>query len=106
MKDAIFQFKGKQYSAKAGDVIDVDLFDSEEKKAIEFTEVLFASDGEKRHIGAPILPGFVVKAEIIDERVKGEKVISYKFKRRKNYHRKLGHRQKYARVKITEISAV
>lgn len=105
MKDAIFRFKGKQYKVKTGDVIDVDLFESAESKAIEFEEVLFVSDGEKKHVGAPCVSGFVVKAELLQEMIKGEKIISYKFKRRKNYHRKIGHRQKYTRVKITEIAA-
>ncbi|SCA63325.1 50S ribosomal protein L21 [Chlamydiales bacterium SCGC AG-110-M15] len=105
MKDAIFRFKGKQYKVKAGDVIDVDLFDAADDKAIEFGEVLFVNDGDKKHVGAPCVSGFVVKGELLQECVKGEKVISYKFKRRQNYHRKMGHRQKYTRVKITEIAA-
>ncbi|ANH78340.1 50S ribosomal protein L21 [Candidatus Chlamydia sanziniae] len=100
---AIIQTGSKQYQVRAGDVIDVELLDSiAESKEIIFEEVLFAFDGRQVAIGKPTVAHAKVVAEYLSH-AKGEKVIAYKYKKRKNYHRKLGHRQKYLRVKINKL---
>jgi len=100
---AIIYVAGKQYRVQEGDVIDVDLIDSEQK-ALQFDKVLLMNDGFVSHVGTPHLPKCVVHAELIGE-TKGPKVIAFKYKRCKNYRRTVGHRQKYSRVKITKIAA-
>ena len=98
---AIIQTGGKQYRVKQGDIIDVELLETNDN-VVEFKEVLFVNDGKAALVGKPHVPGFLVKGEFIGE-AKGPKVVSFKYKRRKNSHTKHGHRQKYARVKITGI---
>ena len=94
---------GKQYRVKKGDIIDVELLSAKDGK-VEFSEVLLYHDGKSPTIGLPHVEKCIVQGEVLGEE-KGPKVIAYKYKRRKNYHRKVGHRQKYTRVKITEISS-
>ncbi len=98
---AIIQTGGKQYRVETGDVVEVELLEGE--GPVQFGEVFFLFDGTKTLVGAPVVPGAVVKGERMGE-IKGEKVVSFKYKRRKNYRRKVGHRQRYSRVKITEIA--
>lgn len=100
---AIIQTGGKQYRVEKGDVIEVELLGTE-SGAVEFNEVLMFNDGKKAHTGTPHVAKCLVKGEVVGD-AKGPKVISFKYKRRKNYHRKVGHRQKYSVVKITEIAA-
>ncbi len=102
-KYAIIQTGSKQYRVKAGDVIDVELLDAEKSGNIEFAEVLLFHDGKVAQIGAPTVSNVVVRGEVLDQ-VRGPKVIAYKYKKRKGYHRKVGHRQNYTRVKITEFA--
>lgn len=100
---AIIETGGKQYRVEQNDIIDVELFDTAEDGKIEFKNVLFVGNGSEMKVGAPYLPSMAVKAELIGE-VKGPKVIAFKYKKRKRYRRKVGHRQCYLRVKITEIA--
>ncbi len=97
---AIIETGSKQYRVEKGDIIDVELLEGENK--ISFTNVLLCSDGTTPKVGSPYLPGCEVVGELLGE-AKGPKVIAFKYKKRKNYRRKVGHRQKYSRVKITEI---
>lgn len=97
---AIIQTGGKQYRVSKDDVIDVELLGEETK--VSFKEVMLVHDGKKVEVGAPHVKGCVVNAEVLDE-VKGPKVIAFKYKKRKSSSTKIGHRQKYSRVKITEI---
>jgi large subunit ribosomal protein L21 len=97
--------EGKQVRVEVGDVIDIDLFETTSESSIEFKNVLFFNDGKESKVGTPYVSDVIVKGEVVQECAKGEKIISYKFKRRQNYHRKIGHRQKYTRVKITAIEA-
>ena len=101
---AVIQTGGKQYRIQKGDVIDVELIGGEAGETVEFKDVLCSNDGTKVNIGTPHLAKAVVKGEVL-EIAKGPKVVAYKYKKRKNYRRKVGHRQKYTRVKITEITA-
>ncbi len=103
MAYAVIQTGGKQYRVAAGDVIDVDKLDFEAGKEAKFEEVLLVSDGSKVSIGAPLVSGAAVTAEVV-EQFKDDKVIAYKFKRRKGYHRTVGHRSQLTRLKIKAIT--
>ncbi len=70
---------------------------------ITFDEVLLSSDGETIRAGAPLVSGAKVVAEVVGEG-KEPKIYVFKFKRRKNYRRKTGHRQKYTEVRITDVT--
>lgn len=100
---AIIQTGGKQYRVSKDDIIDVELLSDVKEGKVEFSDVLFVHDGKKAHVGTPKITGSIVKGEFIGE-AKGPKVIAYKYKRRKSFHKKVGHRQKYSRVKIVEIA--
>jgi large subunit ribosomal protein L21 len=99
---AIIETGGKQYRVEKGDVIDVELLGAEKGGTVEFKNVLFANTGSAAKVGKPHVDGMVVVGELMQE-IRGPKVISFKYKKRKNYRRKVGHRQNYSRVKITEI---
>jgi large subunit ribosomal protein L21 len=97
---AVIRTGGKQYTVASGDVLEVDRLPGEAGASITFSEVLMA--GSKA--GAPLLSGASVAAEIVAQD-RAPKVIAFKKKRRKNTHRKRGHRQLLTRVKITDITA-
>jgi large subunit ribosomal protein L21 len=99
---AIIESGGKQYRVEKGDVINVELLGIEKGVPVEFRHVLFFSDGKHIKIGDPYVAESVVKGELLGES-KGPKEISFKYKQRKGVRRKVGHRQKYHQVKITEI---
>lgn len=100
---AIIETGGKQYRVEQGDVIDVELIGVDQPGApVEFKNVLFINTAQGAKIGKPHLPAAMVKAEFVTES-KGPKVIAFKYKERKRIRRKVGHRQHYSRVKITEI---
>ena len=99
---AIIETGGKQYRVSPGDVIEVELLDSETGSSVEFKNVLFLNKDSAIEVGAPYVTKSIVKGELL-EIAKGPKVVSFKYKQRKGIRRKAGHRQKYSRVKITEI---
>lgn len=103
MAYAIFKTGGKQYRVAEGDVIEVEKLDVEPGSEAKFADVLFFGAGEKFKTGAE-LQGASVTAEVL-EQVKGDKVIAFKYRRRKGYHRTVGHRRKLTRIKITSIAA-
>jgi large subunit ribosomal protein L21 len=105
MAYAIIQTGGRQFRVQSGDVIDVELLGVEAGQKTVFNEVLLATDDAGVKIGSPLLAGASVTAEVIEGERKAPKVVSYKFKRRKGYHRTVGHRQKLTRVKVGEIKA-
>ena len=102
MAFAIIKTGGRQYRVAEGDTIDVDLLDAEAGKQVVLADVLMHADGEKVTHGAPI-DGAKVTAEVVEQR-KDKKVVAYKFRRRKGYHRTVGHRRKLTRLKIKSIS--
>lgn len=109
MKDVIFMYalveiKGKQYKAQEGAVLNVDKIDQEPGQTVEFDSVLMISDGEKTTVGTPYVKGAKVTA-LLEDQIKGKKVFIFKFKRRKGYRRKQGHRQQYSQLLIKEIQA-
>lgn len=100
---AIIETGGKQYKVEQGDIIDVELFSVQAGEKVEFKNVLFVNNAGALKMGTPHLANSVVKGEFLAE-VKGPKEIAFKYKQRKPYRRKVGHRQRYLRVKITEIT--
>lgn len=102
MAYAIIQSGGRQFRVQPGDVVDVELLEDEPGKKTVFEEVLLATDESGVKIGEPLVKGAKVTAEVVEQR-KGPKLVSYKFRRRKGYHRTVGHRQKLTRVKVGEI---
>jgi len=100
---AVIKTGGKQYKVAKDDMIEVEKIDLEAGKAVEFGEVLMLSDGGKVEVGAPFLAGAKVSAEVVKQ-TRGDKIIVFKKKRRKNYRRKKGHRQDLTLVKITAIA--
>jgi large subunit ribosomal protein L21 len=98
---AIIETGGKQYRVQEGDELDVELLHAE--GAVTFDKVVFVTDGTTPRIGQPHVPHCMVHGEVLGIE-KGPKVIAFKYKRRKNYRRTVGHRQKYSRVKITKIA--
>jgi len=99
---AIFRALGKQFRAEKGQTIQLPLMDAEPGSKITFDEVLLTSDGESIKAGTPLVKGAKVEAEVLGE-TKGVKLYIFKFKRRKNYRRKTGHRQHYTEVRITDL---
>ena len=103
MAYAIIKTGGRQYRVVEGDTIDVDLLDIDPGKTATFGDVLMFADGKNVTYGTPLISGAKVTAEVVDQR-KDKKVIAFKYKRRKGYHRTVGHRRKLTRVKIKSIS--
>ena len=103
MAYAVIQTGGKQYRVESGNEIDVEKLDVEVGTDIDFSEVLLVSDGVDLQVGEPFVSGAKVSAEVVDQ-FKDDKVIAFKFRRRKGYHRTVGHRRQLTRLKIKTIS--
>ena len=103
MAYAIIKTGGRQFRVTEGDTIDVDLLDIDPGKTATFADVLMFADGKDVTHGNPLISGAKVTAEVLEQR-KDKKVIAFKYKRRKGYHRTVGHRRKLTRVKIKNIS--
>jgi large subunit ribosomal protein L21 len=99
---AIFRALGKQYRAEKGQTLRLPLMDAEPGTTITFDEVLLSSDGQTVRAGAPLVSGASVQAEVLGEG-KEPKIYVFKFKRRKRYRRKTGHRQRFTEVRITDL---
>jgi len=102
MAYAIIRSGGRQYRVAEGDTVDVDLIDVEAGKTATIDDVLMYADGDKITHGSPI-DGAKVTAEVVEHR-KDKKVIAFKYRRRKGYHRTVGHRRKLTRLKIKSIA--
>ncbi len=100
---AVIATGGKQYLVHKGDQIKVEKLGLDPGKKVEFDQVLLLADGEDVSIGTPYVKGGKVTAEVQDNS-RAKKVEVIKFKRRKNYMKRMGHRQHYTQVKITDIS--
>lgn len=101
---AVIQTGGKQYRVRAGETVLVEKLDGTVGDAVQFDEVLLVSGDDAVSVGKPMLDGAKVTGEIVEQTL-GKKLIVYKFKRRKDYRRRNGHRQKYTAVKINEVVA-
>ncbi len=103
MSYAIIRTGGKQYRVTAGQSLRVPTLLGDAGSTVEFNEVLLGSDGTNVRTGVPTLSGAKVTAQIV-KHGKDDKIIVFKFKRRKNYARKQGHRQKFTEVRIKDIT--
>jgi large subunit ribosomal protein L21 len=100
---AIFRALGKQYRAEKGKTLRLPLMAAKAGDKLTFDEVLLSSDGSTIRAGTPLVSGAKVLAEVVGEG-KEPKIYVFKFKRRKNYRRKTGHRQKYTEVRVTDLT--
>jgi large subunit ribosomal protein L21 len=98
---AVFKTGGKQYRVAAEDVIKVGKVKGEPGEIVEFGEVLVVG-GDSLSLGVPTVAGATVAAEVLDQ-ARGPKIIAFKKRRRKNSRRKIGHRQEFTLLRITEI---
>jgi large subunit ribosomal protein L21 len=104
MPYAIFRSGGKQFRAEPGKTLRIPSLKGEAGTTVEFSDVLLGTDGDNNvRLGVPALSGAKVTGEIVKHGL-GEKIVVFKFKRRKNYARKQGHRQGYTEVRITDIT--
>ena len=101
---AVFKTGGKQYRAATGDVLKVEKIEAEKGATVELDQVLMVGEGKDVKIGTPYLKKGKVTATVVDHG-RGDKINVIKFKRRKNYRRKMGHRQYFTQIEITGIDA-
>jgi large subunit ribosomal protein L21 len=99
---AVIKTGGKQYKVAPGEKLKVETLKGDVGSKISFDQVLMIADGDKQKVGAPLVSGGKVNAEILSHG-RGDKIRIIKHRRRKNYHKEQGHRQNYTEVKITEI---
>lgn len=99
---AIFETGGKQYKAEKGDIVFVEKLNSEPGKLITF-DALVVANGDDIQIGTPTVAGAKVRAKVM-EHGKEKKVVIFKYKPKRNYRRKQGHRQPFTKIKITSIA--
>ena len=99
---AIFRALGKQFRAEKGKTLRLPLMDKEPGAKVTFDEVLLTSDGDAINAGTPLVSGATVEGEVVGMG-KEPKIYVFKFKRRKGYRRKTGHRQKFTEVRITDL---
>lgn len=101
---AVIETGGKQYRVAQNDIVTVERLDGDPGESVTFDRVLMMGSGEDVEIGAPVLDGAQVTAEVVDQ-TRARKVLIFKKKRRKHYRRHAGHRQEHTVLKITEILA-
>ena len=99
---AVIKTGGKQYRVAADDLLKVERIEAETGQIVELTEVLMVGDGDKAEIGAPLVDGAMVTAEVV-EQGRAKKVITFKKRRRQNSRRTKGHRQHLTTLRIAEI---
>ena len=99
---AVIKTGGKQYRVSKDDVLNIERLEGEASARIEFADVLMVGTGDSVKVGAPLVSGAKVVAEVV-EQTRGPKLIAFKKRRRKNSRRKKGHRQDLTKVRIMEI---
>ncbi|HUB86978.1 MAG TPA: 50S ribosomal protein L21 [Verrucomicrobiae bacterium] len=99
---AVLETGSKQYRVAAGDTLEIERLDTEAGKPFTFDRVLMIG-GEKTAVGSPTVSGASVVADVVAHK-RGEKKLTFKMKRRKGYHKTIGHRQELTVVKITAIN--
>ena len=92
---------GKQYRVSEGDVIYIEKVDAQVDSTVSFDALLVGENGDVK-IGTPVVEGVKVEGKVVSQ-IRGEKIIVFKYKSKKNYRRKQGHRQPYTKVEITKI---
>ncbi len=101
---AIIVTGGKQYKVTKGDVLYIEKLPVEAGETVKFDEVLAVIDGDKATFGTPVVEGASVEAKVA-KNGKGKKIVVFKYKPKKNYKRKQGHRQPYTKIEITKVKA-
>lgn len=101
---AVLETGGKQYRVSAGDTLEIERLAIEAGQPVTFDRVLLVNADGKLSVGSPTVASATVLADVVAHK-RGDKVIAFKMKRRKGYHRTVGHRQELTVVKITEIKA-
>ena len=101
---AIIVTGGKQYKVTEGDVLYIEKLNAEAGESVTFDKVLAVLDGDSATFGAPTVEGASVTANVV-KNGKGKKVLVFKYKPKKNYRRRQGHRQPYTKVEITKVNA-
>ena len=99
-KKAVIMTGGKQYLVEEGQELDVEKLDPIQNPVFE---ALLVIDGDKISIGAPVVSGVQVKADIVEQEVKADKVVAIRYKAKKRVHKRRGHRQKLTRIRIISI---
>ncbi len=99
---AVLKSGGKQYKVEEGQVLRLEKLPGDVGSAIKFDQILMIGDGENIQIGQPLVDGASVEGHIVDQG-RGKKIIVFKYKRRKRYRRKLGHRQQFTAIQIDSI---
>jgi len=99
---AVIKTGGKQYVVQPGDKITIEKLDEKEGSEVTFPEVLLWEKDGKIEIGSPFIKGAKVEGKVLKQ-TKGDKLIIFKYKAKKRYKRKIGHRQKFTEVQITSI---
>ena len=100
---AIIETGGKQYKVSEGDFVFVEKLDVEAGAEVSFDKVLLVGEGNDVKVGAPVVDGATVSGKVI-KNDKAKKVVVYKYKPKKGYHKKHGHRQPYSKVEISKIN--
>jgi large subunit ribosomal protein L21 len=101
---AVLETGSKQYRVAAGDTLEIERLAVEAGKPFTFDRVLLVNNGGKVTVGSPTVASASVVADVV-EHIRGEKKLTFKMKRRKGYHKSIGHRQELTIVKIKEIKA-
>ena len=99
---AVIESGGKQHRVEEGEILRLEKRAAGPGETVTFDRVLLIAQGDDIKVGTPFVDGVEVTAEVVGEG-RGEKITVIKFKRRKNYHRKQGHRQSYTEVRVTGI---
>jgi large subunit ribosomal protein L21 len=102
---ALVEIKGRQYKAEKGSQLKVDRIEAEKGNTLEFDKVLMIHDDKDVKVGSPYLDGIKIAATVEDQ-IKDDKIIVFKYKKRKNYQRTRGHRQPYTIIKVNDITGV
>lgn len=100
---AIIKTGGKQYLVQPGDKLKIEKLDKEVGKEVTFAEVLLLDKNKKVEIGTPLVKGAKVEGKVVSHG-KGDKLIIFKYKSKKRYKRKIGHRQPFTEIEITAIN--
>lgn len=98
----VIETGGKQYRVQVGSVVEVETLAGDAGQKIVLERVLAVSDGSQLKVGAPVVEGVKVSAEILGQ-IRGDKVVSFRKKKRKGFHKKIGHRQPLTKLKIEAI---
>ena len=101
--NAVIMTGGKQYSVKEGEILYVEKLGLAEGEEVKF-DVLMLADGDNTRIGTPYVDGASVTAKVLGD-VKGEKIVIFKYKAKKTYRKKQGHRQPYTKIEVVSINA-